>query len=70
MWDGINFYCDLVDVIVLLLLMDEVFWMGGLVVEGILVCGIGEIVSFEVSDGVEVVLVIYIGILLDLFGEN
>lgn len=44
--------------------------MGGLVVEGSIVRGVGETVSFVVTDGVAEVPVTHTGILPDLFGEN
>ncbi|MCY3982855.1 MAG: cytochrome c maturation protein CcmE [Roseovarius sp.] len=48
----------------------EMFRLGGLVVEGSVVRGEGESVRFSVTDGGEVVAVVYKGILPDLFGEK
>lgn len=48
----------------------EVFRLGGLVAEGSIVRGQGETVTFEVTDGGEVIKVAYTGVLPDLFAEN
>ena len=68
--DGINFYRDPSDVIAEPPQPTETFRLGGLVVEGTLVRGEGEEITFSVSDGAEVIPVTYTGILPDLFGEN
>ena len=70
MRDGINFYRDPADVVASPPPTDEVFRMGGLVVEGSIVRGASETISFSVTDGIEAVPVTYTGILPDLFGEN
>lgn len=49
---------------------DEVFRLGGLVEEGSLRRGNGEIVTFSVTDGGSVVPVTFHGVLPDLFSEN
>ena len=49
---------------------NELFRIGGLVVEGSLDRSSGETVRFEVTDGGASVPVVYTGILPDLFGEN
>jgi len=49
---------------------NEVFRIGGLVVEGSIVSDSGETVRFEVTDGVAIISVVYTGILPDLFGEG
>ena len=49
---------------------NEVFRLGGLVAEGSLVRGQGEVITFEVTDGAEVIPVTYTGVLPDLFGEG
>lgn len=68
--DGINFYRDPSDVIAEPPQPTETFRLGGLVVEGTLVRGESEEITFSVSDGAEVIPVTYTGILPDLFGEN
>ncbi len=68
--DGINFYRDPSAVIASPPPPSETFRMGGLVVEGSLVRGQGETITFEVTDNAEVVPVHFTGILPDLFGEG
>ncbi|MCW1933408.1 cytochrome c maturation protein CcmE [Pararhodobacter zhoushanensis] len=48
----------------------EVFRLGGMVAEGSLQRGQGELISFTVTDFCATVSVTYRGILPDLFGEN
>lgn len=48
----------------------EVFRIGGLVLEGTLVRGQGETITFQVTDGGAAVPVSYTGVLPDLFGEG
>ena len=48
----------------------EVFRIGGLVEDGSLVRGEGEVITFSVTDGGASVPVSYTGILPDLFGEG
>jgi cytochrome c-type biogenesis protein CcmE len=68
--DGINFYRDPTDVIAAPPPASEVFRLGGLVEEGSLVRGESETITFNVTDGAEVIPVTYTGILPDLFGEH
>lgn len=49
---------------------NEVFRIGGLVEEGTLVRGVGETITFSVTDGGASVAVSYKGVLPDLFGEG
>ena len=49
---------------------NELFRMGGLVVEGSIQSDSGETVRFSVTDGGATIPVVYTGILPDLFGEN
>lgn len=49
---------------------DEKFRVGGLVEDGSVVRGSGEVVQFTVTDGAETVRVSYSGILPDLFREG
>lgn len=48
----------------------ELFRIGGLVEAGSLKRGVGEEITFTVTDGAFSVPVAYVGILPDLFGEN
>lgn len=48
----------------------EVFRLGGLVEEGSLVRGQGEVVTFSVTDGGATIPVTFTGVLPDLFDEN
>lgn len=68
--DGINLYCLFSQMVFELFVLGEVFCFGGLVEEGMLQWGVGEIVSFCVMDGGVLVLVWFIGVLLDLFVES
>ncbi len=49
---------------------NEVFRIGGLVEDGTLVRGQGEVITFSVTDGGASVPVVYTGILPDLFDEG
>ncbi len=49
---------------------NELFRIGGLVVEGSIEADDGETIRFEVTDGGAIIPVSYTGILPDLFGEN
>jgi cytochrome c-type biogenesis protein CcmE len=49
---------------------NELFRIGGLIVEGPIISDAGETVRFEVTDGGAVIPVVYTGILPDLFGEG
>lgn len=68
--DGINFFRSPVQVVEDQPGPNEVFRLGGLVAEGSLVRGQGEVITFEVTDGAEVIPVTYTGVLPDLFGEG
>jgi cytochrome c-type biogenesis protein CcmE len=49
---------------------NELFRIGGLIVEGSIESDSGETVRFEVTDGGAVIPVVYTGILPDLFGDG
>lgn len=68
--DGINFFRSPSQIVEAPPPPDEVFRIGGLVEEGSLVRGEGEVVRFSVTDGGAVIPVTYKGVLPDLFGEN
>lgn len=70
MRDGINFFRAPSDVIAAPPPPSEVFRIGGLVEEGTLIRGQGEVVRFSVTDGGASVAVSYTGVLPDLFEEN
>jgi cytochrome c-type biogenesis protein CcmE len=70
MRDGINYFRAPSQVIAAPPPPTEVFRIGGLVEEGSLVRGEGEVITFSVTDGGAVVPVTYTGILPDLFGEK
>lgn len=70
MRDGINFFRAPSQIIAEPPAPNEVFRIGGLVVEGTLVRGQGESIRFEVTDGGANVPVVFIGVLPDLFSEN
>ncbi|WP_298857194.1 cytochrome c maturation protein CcmE [uncultured Sulfitobacter sp.] len=70
MRDGINFFRAPSQVMAEPPAPTEVFRIGGLVEEGTLKRGQGEEISFSVTDGGASVLVVYTGVLPDLFGEN
>ncbi|WP_306004933.1 cytochrome c maturation protein CcmE [Aquicoccus porphyridii] len=70
MRDGINFFRSPTQVVSEPPEENEVFRLGGLVAEGSIVRGQGEVVSFQVTDGGETVRVTYAGVLPDLFAEN
>ncbi len=68
--DGINFFRSPSQVIAEPPQPSEVFRIGGLVEDGSLVRGEGEVIRFNVTDGGAVVPVTYRGVLPDLFEEN
>ncbi len=68
--DGINFFRSPSQVVATPPPPTEVFRIGGLVEEGSLVRGEGEVITFDVTDGGAVVPVAYRGVLPDLFGEK
>ena len=70
MKDGINFFKSPTQVVQNTPNPNEVFRIGGLVEEGSLLRGVGETISFNVTDGNESVSVKFTGILPDLFEEN
>jgi len=70
MRDGINFFRAPTQVLAEPPGPNEVFRIGGLVEEGSLKRGEGEVISFNVTDGNGIVPVTYRGILPDLFEEN
>ena len=70
MRDGINFFRSPSQVIAEPPSASEVFRIGGLVEEGSLKRGLGESISFSVTDGGASVPVVYAGVLPDLFEEN
>lgn len=49
---------------------NELFRIGGLIVEGSIESDAGETVRFDVTDGGAVIPVVYTGILPDLFGDG
>ena len=70
MRDGINFFRSPSQVLAEPPSPTEVFRIGGLVEEGSLKRGEGEVIRFNVTDGGAVVPVTYRGVLPDLFEEN
>ena len=70
MRDGINFFRAPSQVMAEPPHADEVFRIGGLVEEGTLERGQGEVIRFKVTDGGASVPVVFTGILPDLFEEN
>jgi len=70
MRDGINFFRSPTQVLAEPPSETEIFRIGGLVEEGSLKRGQGEVIHFNVTDGGGVVPVTYKGVLPDLFEEN
>jgi cytochrome c-type biogenesis protein CcmE len=70
MRDGINFFRSPTQVAEEPPKPGETFRLGGLVEEGSLKRGEGEVITFNVTDGGAVVPVSFAGVLPDLFGEN
>ncbi|SMX42612.1 cytochrome c maturation protein CcmE [Actibacterium lipolyticum] len=70
MRDGINFFRSPSQVVEEPPRPEEVFRIGGLVEEGSLKRGQGEVIRFNVTDGGASVAVTYAGVLPDLFAEN
>ena len=70
MRDGINFFRAPSQVMAEPPHANEVFRIGGLVEEGSLERGQGEVIRFNVTDGGASVPVVFTGILPDLFEEN
>ncbi|SFN75520.1 cytochrome c-type biogenesis protein CcmE [Roseovarius lutimaris] len=70
MRDGINFFRSPTQVLAEPPAPNEVFRIGGLVEDGSLKRGEGEVIRFNVTDGNGIVAVTYRGVLPDLFEEN
>ncbi|WP_319823535.1 cytochrome c maturation protein CcmE [Thalassovita sp.] len=70
MRDGINFFRSPTQVLAEPPKESETFRIGGLVEEGSLERGQGEVIRFNVTDGGATVPVSYKGVLPDLFAEN
>ena len=70
MRDGINFFRAPSQIMADPPSPSEVFRIGGLVAEGTLIRGDGELIRFDVTDGGGTVPVVFSGILPDLFAEN
>jgi len=70
MRDGINFFRAPSQIMAEPPSPSEVFRNGGLVAEGTLIRGDGELIRFDVTDGGGTVPVVFSGILPDLFAEN
>jgi cytochrome c-type biogenesis protein CcmE len=70
MRDGINFFRAPSEIMAAPPGPSEVFRIGGLVVEGSIVRGQGEIIRFSVTDGGATIPVEFAGVLPDLFGEK
>ncbi len=68
--DGINFFRSPSEVIAEPPQPREVFRIGGLVEEGTLERGQGEVIRFNVTDGGASIPVTFRGVLPDLFAEN
>ena len=70
MRDGINFFRAPTQVLAEPPAPQEVFRIGGLVAEGSISRGQGEVIRFDVTDGGATVPVSFRGVLPDLFSEN
>lgn len=70
MRDGINFFRAPSQILAEPPAPTEVFRIGGLVEQGSIVRGQGEMVRFTVTDGGASVPVVFTGVLPDLFSEN
>ncbi|MBI6628416.1 cytochrome c maturation protein CcmE [Pontibaca salina] len=70
MRDGINLFRAPTQVLADPPAPNEVFRIGGLVAEGSITRGQGEVIRFEVTDGGATVPVSFRGVLPDLFSEN
>lgn len=70
MRDGINYFRSPSEVAAAPPQPTELFRMGGLVEEGSIVRGQGDVVTFSVTDGGAVIPATYAGILPDLFEEG
>ena len=70
MRDGINFFRAPSQIVAEPPSPTEVFRIGGLVEEGSLIRGQGEVVKFTITDGGASIPVVFAGVLPDLFAEN
>lgn len=70
MRDGINFFRAPTQVLAEPPAPNEVFRIGGLVAEGSISRGQGEVIRFDVTDGGATIPVSFRGVLPDLFSEN
>jgi cytochrome c-type biogenesis protein CcmE len=70
MRDGINFFRAPSQIIAEPPAPNEVFRIGGLVEEGTIERGVGEVIRFNVTDGGASIPVTFTGVLPDLFEEN
>ena len=70
MRDGINFFRAPSQIVAEPPQPSEVFRIGGLVEEGSLKRGVGDVISFSVTDGGATIPVTFAGVLPDLFEEN
>ena len=70
MRDGINYFRAPSQIIAERPAPSEVFRIGGLVEEGSIERGVGEVIRFSVTDGGASIPVIFAGVLPDLFEEN
>lgn len=70
MRDGINFFRAPSQIIAEPPAPSEVFRIGGLVEEGSIERGVGEVIRFSVTDGSASIPVTFTGVLPDLFEEN
>lgn len=68
--DGINLFRSPTQVMEHPPEIGETFRIGGLVEEGSLTRGAGEVITFRVTDGANTVPVRFAGVLPDLFSEN
>ena len=70
MRDGINYFRAPSQIVAEPPSPAEVFRIGGLVEEGTLERGVGDVIRFQVTDGGASIPVTYTGVLPDLFEEN
>ncbi|MDO5528961.1 MAG: cytochrome c maturation protein CcmE [Paracoccus sp. (in: a-proteobacteria)] len=68
--DGINLYRSPSQIVEAPPEATETFRLGGLVEEGSILRGQGEVISFRVTDGAEIIPVTFQGVLPDLFSEG
>ena len=68
--DGINFFRSPSQILDVMPAPNEVFRVGGLVVEGSVVRGEGQVIRFSVTDTNATIDVVYNGLLPDLFNEG